>query len=189
VRQGRGRGRAAGGEQPGAAARFSFPEGVSLDSSLNILYVADRSNNRIRRVDALTGWTTTLAGNTATGLQDGFGSSASFLAPRGLAVSPSSIVYVADTGNSRIRSITSTGWVTTLAGGFTPTTTSGCGSISFNSPGSSTGCAVADGVGMRAPSLYVYFSSKNDVYDALFKDDVCKTFPDTLAKEKWLKQA
>lgn len=29
---------------------------------------------------------------------------------------------------------------------------------------------LADGVGMRAPSLYVYFASKNDVYDALFAD-------------------
>jgi sugar lactone lactonase YvrE len=59
---------------------------------------------------------TTFAGSGASGSADGRGTAASFSGPRGLAVDPAGVFYVADTDNLKIRRITSDGVVTTFAG-------------------------------------------------------------------------
>ena len=59
---------------------------------------------------------TTLAGNGSGAFADGIGTNARFKIPSGVAVDSSGNVYIADTGNNRIRFITPTGTVTTLAG-------------------------------------------------------------------------
>ncbi|AOZ02058.1 hypothetical protein BKK81_22265 [Cupriavidus sp. USMAHM13] len=102
----------------GAAASFRNPHGVAVDAGGNV-YVADSGNNQIRKITPL-GVVTTLAGSSTAGSADGTGASASFSNPLGVAVDASGNVYVADTGNSRIRSITPIGGVvTTLAGSST----------------------------------------------------------------------
>jgi len=99
----------------GVAARFNFPTGVALDPIGN-LYVADTTNNTIRRITA-AGVVTTLAGLAGvSGHDDGTGPDALFNRPGLLAVDPAGYIYVADTGNSAIRRITPAGAVTTLAG-------------------------------------------------------------------------
>ena len=99
----------------GAAASFNEPSGIAIDGNGN-LYVADTGNDTIRMVTS-AGAVTTLAGSAgATGTADGTGPAARFNSPRGVAVDGSGNVYVADTGNSTIRKITSAGVVTTLAG-------------------------------------------------------------------------
>ena len=98
----------------GTAAQFKGPFGVAVDSSGN-LYVADAFNNRIRKITS-EGVVSTLAGNSWWGHQDATGTAAQFKGPFGVAVDSSGNVYVADTGNHRIRKITSGGDVTTLAG-------------------------------------------------------------------------
>lgn len=98
----------------GAAARFNMPYGVSVDGSGNV-YVADLSNNRIRKVSS-AGVVTTLAGSGANGSANATGASASFWGPSDVATDSLGNVYVADSNNNLIRKITSAGVVTTLAG-------------------------------------------------------------------------
>jgi len=98
----------------GAAARFSYPGGVAVDSAGNV-YVADTSNSTIRKINP-AGVVTTLAGVAGViGSADGTGSAARFSGPYGIAVDASGNVYVADMGKT-IRKITPAGVVTTLAG-------------------------------------------------------------------------
>jgi len=97
----------------GAAARFSFPEGVAVDEAGNV-FVADAFNATIRKVTA-AGVVTTLAGtaNLAGGM-DGTGAAARFFTPSGVVADRSCNVFVTDFG--AVRKITSAGLVTTLAG-------------------------------------------------------------------------
>lgn len=97
----------------GPAAQFYFPKGIALDAAGN-LYVADDINHRIRKVTP-AGTVTTLAGGTL-GNTDGIGTTARFEQPTGVAVDAAGNVYVADSKNSRIRKITPSGTVSTLAG-------------------------------------------------------------------------
>jgi prepilin-type N-terminal cleavage/methylation domain-containing protein len=97
----------------GAAAQFSYPRGVAVDSS-GTMYVADYANHRIRKITP-AGVVSTLAGSTAS-FADGTGAAAQFNYPRGVAVDSSGTAYVADTYNHRIRKITPAGVVSTLAG-------------------------------------------------------------------------
>jgi sugar lactone lactonase YvrE len=99
----------------GSAARFSSPEGVTVDGSGN-LYVADTNNHTIRKITP-AGAVTTLAGLAGTsGDGDGSGSVAQFQYPSDLAVDSAGNLYVADTDNNTIRKITPAGLVGTLAG-------------------------------------------------------------------------
>ena len=91
------------GNQDGVAenARFMIPTGICIDSKGN-LYVSDNGSDRIRVIDT-KGNVSTLAGST-TGHLDGVTTSAQFSSPQGLSVANGK-VYVADTGNSKVRLI------------------------------------------------------------------------------------
>jgi sugar lactone lactonase YvrE len=97
-----------------ARSRFSDPFGVAVDREGNVLVADAGAGNRIRKVTA-QGSVTTLAGG-AEGYADGAGSSASLSTPSGLAVDAAGNVYVADTGNNRIRKLTPDGAISTVAG-------------------------------------------------------------------------
>lgn len=93
-----------------AQARFAEPSGIAIDSDGQII-VADAVNSLIRAVDpslAASGSNqavTTLAGTGIRGLTDGSGDVARFFTPRGLAISNSSAIIVADTGNQVLRRV------------------------------------------------------------------------------------
>ncbi|HEY9722909.1 MAG TPA: NHL repeat-containing protein [Oscillatoriaceae cyanobacterium] len=117
----------------GSSARFSFPESVAIDAS-GTVYVADTSNNEIRKITP-EGVVSTLAGSTTAGSADGVGTEAGFYQPNGVAVDASGTVYVADAGNNEIRKITPDGLVTTLAGSMTSGSADGTGSAAhFDQP-------------------------------------------------------
>ncbi|GHV78533.1 hypothetical protein AGMMS49944_03240 [Spirochaetia bacterium] len=130
----------------GTAARFRNPEGITTDGSGN-LYVTDRFNHRIRKIDA-TGLVTTLAGGSDYGYADGMGTAAQFNEPCGITRDGSGNLYVTDRFNHRIRKIDATGVVTTLAGSGTAGYANGTGTAAqFRSPSGIT----TDGSG----NLYV----------------------------------
>ena len=115
------------GYADGADARFRHPSDVAVSSKNGhiYIYVTDSQNHRIRKVTASTGEVSTLAGGGATGdgapggYKDGTGANARFDEPSGVDVDSSGNIYVADFRNYRIRKITPTGVVSTIAGGGT----------------------------------------------------------------------
>lgn len=119
----------------GTTASFKSPTGIAVDASGNV-YIADTYNHKIRKITA-TGLVSTFAGSGAQGSDDGIGSIASFNTPSSLAIDALGNLYVADRGNHKIRKITATGVVSTLAGSIINTSgnTDGVGTLaSFNSP-------------------------------------------------------
>jgi trimeric autotransporter adhesin len=104
-----------GDEGPATAAQLSST-GVAIDSAGN-LYIADKGNNRIRKVTP-AGIISTVAGNGNQGYSgDGGPATAAQLNfPAGVAVDASGNLYLADVYNYRIRKITTEGIISTVAG-------------------------------------------------------------------------
>ena len=120
----------------GTAAQFAYPIGIAVDGSGNV-YVADYSNQRIRKIVVATGVVSTLAGSGTQGYANGTGTAAQFSDPTSVAVDATGTnVYVADYQNHRIRKIVAaTGVVTTLAGNGTAGYVDGPGTTAqFNQP-------------------------------------------------------
>lgn len=91
---------------------FQEPQGIAVDGKGNV-YVADSGNHAIRKIDA-SGQVTTIAGNGVLGKSDGKGKEAAFYHPMDVAVAADGTLYVADTLNHLIRSISPAGEVKTL---------------------------------------------------------------------------
>ena len=117
----------------GTQAAFSDPFGIAVAAD-GTVYVADAGeNNRIRKI-TLDGTVSTLAGGSE-GFSDGTAAGASFNTPSGLALNKDGVLFVADTGNNRIRKITAEGQVSTIAGDGTPGYADGpAAQAKFNGP-------------------------------------------------------
>jgi hypothetical protein len=102
-------------------AQLFVPTGVAFDSAGN-MFIADSSNNVIRRVDFVTGNITTVAGNGFGGYSGDGGPAtiAQLNGPTQLAFDGSGNLYIADANNARIRKIDSAGTISTFAGNGTP---------------------------------------------------------------------
>jgi streptogramin lyase len=103
---------------PATLASLNLPVAVAVDAAGN-LYVADQFNDRIRRVDGVTGTITTVAGNGSRGGagDGGPATAAELAAPAGVAVDADGNVYIADQNNQRIRRVdVATGIITTVVG-------------------------------------------------------------------------
>ncbi len=102
---------------PATAAEVGAPEGVCVDRSGNI-YLTASDACVIRKIDA-AGIITTIAGTASTTGFAGDGgpaTAAKFYYPSGLAVDTAGNIFVADTHNNRIRKISTSGIITTIAG-------------------------------------------------------------------------
>src|SRR6185295_3637021 len=97
----------------GLAASFNTPSSLALDARGN-LYLADTSNNRIRKITP-QGDVSTIAGDGTAGYIDGSAAQARFNGPVGVAVDAQGNVFVADTYNDRVRMISPDGQVSTIA--------------------------------------------------------------------------
>jgi len=109
-----GSGTSGSADGTGTQASFYYPQGIAVDGT-GTLYVADTDNQKIRKIEP-GGVVSTFAGSGSYGSRDGIGSLASFNGPSGVAVDVNKNIYVADAGNYKIRKISPTGEVTTLAG-------------------------------------------------------------------------
>ena len=103
---------------PAVAAQLDWPTGVAVDGAGN-LYIADRNNRRIRKVDA-AGVISTVAGDGTQGFggDGGPATAAQLSSPQGVAVDGAGNLYIA-TGN-RIRKVDAAGMISTVAGDGTP---------------------------------------------------------------------
>ncbi len=101
-----------GDDGPAILARLNHPAGVSTDAAGNI-YIADRDNNRIRRV-APDGTITTIAGTGVAGNSGdgGEATAAELNQPSSVTVDASGNLYIADTGNARVRKVSPGGVIT-----------------------------------------------------------------------------
>jgi sugar lactone lactonase YvrE len=119
---------------PATAAALNLPVAVVYDAQWNLI-IADQANDRLRKVDAVTGIITTIAGQApCVGTPDmcplgdgGPATAANFSFPAGQAaqpggridIDPAGNIYVADTTHALVRKIDTTGIVTTIAGNAT----------------------------------------------------------------------
>lgn len=104
------------GDDASLAIYLNYPSGLAVDRS-GAVYVADTFSHRVLKVIQVDGRpvsVTTLAGAGEPGLIDTNGEEAQFKYPRGLALAPDGGVYVADSGNGRIRVIDINGNVSSL---------------------------------------------------------------------------
>ena len=100
-----------------ASASLGLPSGVWGDTS-GVIYIADTGNNKIRRINAARDSITTYAGTGTAGFSgDGAAAtSAKLNTPAGIFVDSAGVVYITDTGNNRVRQISTAGIITTIAG-------------------------------------------------------------------------
>lgn len=101
---------------PATNAGLCYPDGVFAAADGNV-YIADTSNNRIRKV-APNGTITTVAGNGTSGFSgdNGQATAAQLSFPDDVAVATDGTIYIADSSNSRVRKVTTNGIITTIAG-------------------------------------------------------------------------
>jgi len=142
-----------GDNGPATRAELYSPYVVAAAQNGN-LYIADTGNNRIRMVDAETGDITTVAGdgspncNVSTGGAGCYGgdggsaTKAQLYYPFAVALDRQGNLYIADTGNSRIRKVNPvTGIITTVAGDGSPDCDSKTGANCFGGDGEPAGSA------------------------------------------------
>ncbi|MCC7175185.1 MAG: hypothetical protein IT159_08310 [Bryobacterales bacterium] len=97
-------------------AQMNRPLGIALDSAGN-LYIADSYNHRIRKLGT-NGKLSTVAGDGTAGRggDGGPATKAQLNYPQGVAVTPSGVLYIADTSNGLIRRVDTDGTITRVAG-------------------------------------------------------------------------
>jgi DNA-binding beta-propeller fold protein YncE len=109
----------AGDGGPAIRAQLNEPYGIAIDQAANI-YIADRHNHCVRRVDSVSGLITTFAGNDAAGFSGDGGpaSRAGMVEPNGLAFDPAyRRLFIADVADHRVRVVDlASGTVSTFAG-------------------------------------------------------------------------
>lgn len=119
---------------PQASARFNMPSGLAMDVNNNTLYIADKNNHCIRRINFTTGQVETVAGS-GSGFADGVGTAAKLRYPTSITFL-NGYLYIADNGNHAIRCLNlGTLQLTTLAGNGTAGYAEGIGAAAqFSSP-------------------------------------------------------
>ena len=140
-----------------ANAMLNFPVAVAVDTAGN-LYIADTNNSAIRKVST-SGTISTVAGNGLQGYSgdQGPATAARLNDPQGVAVDSAGKLYIADTGNNRVRTVAGNGAIATLAGNGLPGNSGDGGPATLAQLANPTGIAVdaAGSVYVSDASAYV----------------------------------
>src|ERR1035437_5393561 len=105
-----------GDELAATSAQLNAPEGLALDPINGNLYIADRYNNRIRKLALTTGVISTFAGTGEPGDGgSGIARGARLFQPEGVAVDSTGDVFIADTSNSLLKKVKSDGTISTFS--------------------------------------------------------------------------
>jgi sugar lactone lactonase YvrE len=105
---------AGGDDRQAITAQLNFPAGIALDAAGN-LYIADKTNNRIRQVD-LEGVIRTFAGGGALEDEGAKATEFKLSEPLDIAIGLGGLLFIADSGSHRILSVDTEGAITTYAG-------------------------------------------------------------------------
>lgn len=137
----------------GTTARFNKPYGLGVDAAGNV-YVAEIGNDVFRKITP-SGDVSTFAGSGSSGSNNGVGTSASFFDPFAISVDPASNeIYITETGNHRVRKITSDGTASFVAGSSAGYLNGTGSSAKFNDP---------LGIGFQGSLIYVAEYSNNTI--------------------------
>ncbi|MBA3664438.1 MAG: T9SS type A sorting domain-containing protein [Bacteroidetes bacterium] len=147
-----------GDSLPGLSTAVAVPEGgMSIDQAGN-LYFCDYGNNRVRKLNFATGLVTNIAGTGSSGFSGDGGQAklAKLNGPVAVAVDKVGNVYIADYSNYRIRKVSPSGIITTIAG---------TGAYAYNGDGiQATSAALFEPTGIAVDTAgHVYFSHLGDM--------------------------
>jgi hypothetical protein len=135
------------------SAQLNNPQGVAVDAAGN-LYIADYSNNRIRKVNT-AGIISTIAGTGGIGFSGdgGLATAAEILNPQSVWIDAAGNIFFSDYGNDRIRKISTNGIINTMVG---------TGTLGFS----------GDGGAATAANIYYPLDVTMDMDGNLFFSDV-----------------
>jgi sugar lactone lactonase YvrE len=144
---------------PATSAKLHSPQGVAVDG-IGDLFIVDFANHRIREVVKATGVITTVAGKGTGGYSGDGGpaTSAELLFPTGVVVDAVGDLFIADSGNSVIREVNTSGIITTVAGKST------YGYSGDNGPATSAQLYDAEGVALdKSGDLFIADTFNNRI--------------------------
>jgi hypothetical protein len=167
-------------------AELKVPNGVVVSAS-GTMYIADSANSEIRKVVAPTTPNADVisryAGTGVAGFSgdNGPASQAKLNDPSGVALDGSGDLFIADTGNNRIREVSSTGTIKTIAGtGTCPVTPGkGGGGGTGNGPGLKLNLCGPTGVATMGANLLFTDTGHNDVMILNLSSGMVNTFAGT----------
>jgi hypothetical protein len=161
------------------AATLSQPQGLAFDAAGD-LYIADTGNNVIREIDASTGKIRTVAGTGVYGFSGDGGPAiaAQLNTPWNLTVGPDNSLYIADFYNDRIRKVSASGTISTIAGTGTPGY-NGDGNVALQSQLNEPAAVVLDPAG----NIYIADAGNNRVREISVVTNIIRTIAGSGSEE------
>ena len=170
-----------GDSAPASHAAINLPRGLAVDAAGD-LFLVDSQNQRIRRIDAVSGQIATIAGEGTQAFRgdNNPAVAASLNSPRAVALAPGNLPTIADTGNQRVRQIDSAANIHTIAG----LGTTVAGTLTLSGPAVTlygTGAVTARLVASPATGSITFFDASQSLGTAILSANVAVLPTSTLS--------